>query len=223
MQKGSEWLQRWVPKYAWIPMAAWFTLNCLAFWGARWITPEDAYRNLALPIDHRLPMVPAFIVIYVLAFVSWFVGYALICREGPEGVGILLAEMLAKVICFAIFIILPTKMDKPPVEGHDIFSWMCRVVFSFDEPNVLFPSIHCLENWMIWRGMFSCRHISRAVKGGFFVYALLVFASTLLIKQHVIVDIPAAIVVGEIALWAGKKLRLGQRYAAWLHAREVTA
>ena len=39
---------------------------------------------------------------------------------------------------------------------------------------------------------------------------LLVFASTLLVKQHVLVDIPAGILVAELGLLLSTKLRAGR-------------
>lgn len=216
--KGG-WLRRNVPRYAVGPIIAWFTLNALVYWGARLINRHAVYHDLSLPIDRQLPFVGFFIIFYVLAYVSWFVGYILISREKPERCGVLFAEMLAKLLCLVIFIALPTALDRPPVAEQGIFGQLTRIIYYFDEPNTLFPSIHCLENWIIWRGMWGCASISKPVKGFFLVFALLVFASTLLIKQHVIVDIPAAIAVGEIGLWAERKLGLGKRYA--LRLREV--
>ncbi|MBQ9196770.1 MAG: phosphatidic acid phosphatase [Clostridia bacterium] len=217
-KKWADRLQRYVPRYAVWPMAAWFTLNALVYWGARLINRHAVYHDLSLPIDRQLPFVSFFIVFYVLAYVSWFIGYLLPCREKPEKCGVPFADMLAKLLCFAVFIAYPTCVDRPSAEGAGVFAWMTRVIYFFDEPNTLFPSIHCLESWVIWRGMWGCRSISRPVKAFFLAFALLVFASTLLIKQHVIVDIPAAIAVGEIGLWLERRLGLGRRYAR--HVRD---
>ena len=38
---------------------------------------------------------------------------------------------------------------------------------------------------------------------------LLVFASTLLVKQHVLVDVPAGILAAELGLFLANKCRLG--------------
>ena len=215
----NGWLERAVPRYAVWPLAAWFLLNAAVYWGARLINRHAVYHDLSLPIDGRLPFVSCVIVCEVLAYASWFLGYILICRESPEGCGVLVGEMIAKLRCLVIFVALPTRMEQPQVTEPGLFGWMTRVIYYVDEPDTLFPSIHCLENWVVWRGMWGCASISKPVKGFFFVFALLVFASTLLVKQHVLVDIPAAIVVGEIGLWAARRLGLGKRYA--LRLREV--
>ena len=213
-EKRGGWLQRLIPRYAWLPIAVWFVLNCSVYFGARLINRNAVYHDFTLPIDREIPMAPAFILIYVFAYVTWFAGFILICREGKEHCGPVFGEIIAKLICFVVFITVPTCMEKPPVTESGFFGWLCRFIFSFDEPNTLMPSIHCLENWVVWRGMAECPGIPKSVKAFFLVYALLVFASTLLLKQHVIVDIPSAILVGEIGLFAARKLHLGRRYAA---------
>lgn len=225
MKRLWKRLREWIPAYAVAPLIAWFTLNLAVYAGARAINHlrGAAYHDLSLPIDRLIPQVTPFIVIYVLAYVSWFIGFLLICRQGPARCGAVFGEMCAKLLCLVIFVALPTAMEKPAVTDRGFFGWLARFIFSFDEPDTLFPSIHCLENWVVWRGMWGCKGISKPVKTAFFVFALLVFASTLLVKQHVIVDIPAAIVVGEIGLAAARRLRLGERYAAWLKGREVMA
>ena len=38
-------------------------------------------------------------------------------------------------------------------------------------------------------------------------FAIFVFASVVFVKQHLILDIPAAILVGEIGLFLGNKLK----------------
>lgn len=211
----TEWLAEWLPAYCRVPLLVWFVLNCVVFFGARWINRNAVYHNFTLPIDRKLPMVPAFIVVYVLAYLSWIAGFWLIALQGPEACGVIFGEIISKFICLIIFITVPTEMEKPPVEDKNFFGWLCRFIFGMDEPNTLLPSIHCLENWMVWRGMLGFDTIPKAVKIFFFVYMLLVFVSTLLLKQHLIVDIPAAILVGEIGLWLAQRLQLGAHYAAW--------
>ena len=219
-------LTRLIPRYLWGPLIACLTVNLLAYYIPRavniWRLPR--YYDLSLPLDKSIPLVPAFILVYVAAFASWYVGYALICREGPEKCGVIFGDLIAKAICMVFFILLPTTLDRPEPTGSGPVMWLLRLIYAADTPpDNLFPSIHCLESWMVWRGMTRCTHLSRGLKIGYFVMALLVFAATLLVKQHVIVDLPAAVAVGEIGLLLSDKLRLGERFARWCHRREVTA
>ena len=217
------WLKRLFPRYSWGPLLACLTLNLFAYYVPRLINVARGvtYHNLALPLDGKIPFVPAFIVVYVAAYVSWYLGYALICRERPENCGVVFGEMISKMVCMACFVALPTLMaGRPEVTGQGFIPWLTRLIFASDTPaDNLFPSIHCMESWLAWRGMFGCRSLRRPVKAVFLGMALLVFASTLLVKQHVLVDIPAGILVGELGQFLSRRLRLGQRYARWAESR----
>lgn len=223
MKKWIDWLEKWVPRYAMLPIVACFLLNCVVYVGAKALTASAYHYDLSLPLDHQLPYVPAFVVIYVLAYVTWAIGFVLVAREKPEDSEPLFGEMIAKLFCFVIFVILPTTLQRPADTGGGFFGWGVSVIYFFDPPTALFPSIHCLENWVAWRGLFGRKTVSGLVKASFLVAALLVFLSTLLVKQHVLVDIPAAIAVSEIGLFISKKLHLGQRYADFCRSREVRA
>lgn len=223
MRKLIDWLEKWVPRHAMLPIVACFLLNCVVYVGAKALTAEAYHYDLSLPLDHQLPYVPFFVVIYVLAYVSWAVGFVLVARERPEDCEPLFGEMISKLFCFVIFVLLPTTLERPADTGSGFFGWGVSVIYFFDPPTALFPSIHCIENWIAWRGLFGRKTVGRGVKAAFLIMALLVFLSTLLVKQHVLVDIPAAIAVSEAGMLISRKLRLGQRYAAYWRSREVRA
>ena len=64
----------------------------------------------------------------------------------------------------------------------------------------LFPSIHCLDSWLCWRFLVKIEWIPKWYKWINFLFTLLVCASTVLVKQHLLVDIFAGIAVAEIGL-----------------------
>ena len=113
-------------------------------------------------------------------------------------------------------------MERPAVTGNDIFSRLVRFIYWTDVPNNLFPSIHCMESHLCWRGLARCRRVPKWVKIAAFILSLAIYASTVLVRQHLVLDIPAGILVGEIGLWISRRLRLGERYAArWRIAHEA--
>lgn len=116
-------------------------------------------------------------------------------------------EQIAKLLCLVIFLVMPTCMERPEVSGTDIFSQLTRFIYWADTPDNLFPSIHCLENWVLFRGALRCRKVGKRYKAGYFLFTLMVFASTLLVKQHLIADVFGGIIVGELGLWLADRLR----------------
>jgi hypothetical protein len=208
-----NWVKRHIPKYVLMPVLGCLAMNMLVYYGSRLFNLSMASYDLSLPLDHRIPLIPPFIVIYVLSFVYWWLSYVTIGSESPRMCGILFGEMIAKVICLAFFLLLPTSMERPEVTGNDIFSWMVRFIYFSDVPNNLFPSIHCMESHLCWRGLAKCSRVPKWVKIAAVVLSLTIYASTLFVRQHLLVDIPAGILVGEIGLWISRRLRLGERYA----------
>lgn len=73
----------------------------------------------------------------------------------------------------------------------------------------LLPSIHCLESWLCFRNALRFKGVPRWYLPLTALMTLLVFASTLLVKQHVLVDVPAGILAAELGLFLANKCRLG--------------
>ncbi len=223
MRRLTEWLKRIIPQNLWPLFIVWFVQNAAVYYVARLIIQGRPMHDMSLPLDHQIPFIPFFIVIYLAAYFTWIAGYVIISRGDPPRSEVILGTLIAKLLCFAVFILYPTTMTRPDFTGGGVFGWVTRVVYFFDQSNNLFPSIHCLENYIVWRGMLGRRDIALWIKWAFFLCMLLVFASTLFVRQHLLLDIPSAIIVGEIGLWLSRRLRLEERFTAWLKARRRAA
>lgn len=197
------------PTYSILPIAAMLGMNMVAYMGTRIFTTGRYHYNIESPLDRMLPLVPFFVVFYVLAFAQWITGYLLIGREKKEYCyRFFLGEIIAKAICLVIFLVFPTTLNRPEITGNGIFERLLAFIYSVDAADNLFPSIHCLESWMCWRG---CRKLTQTRLPGWFsganlVLTLLVFASTVLCKQHVLIDIAGGVAVVEIGLFLAPKI-----------------
>lgn len=161
---------------------------------------------MALPLDAKIPLYAPFVIIYILAYFQWIVGFICIARESKAHCRqIISGEIIAKIICMALFIAVPTEIEWPQVVGDGLFERLVRFIYWTDLPINLFPSIHCLDSWICFRGALGMRRVPKWYAPVMLAMTLLVFASTVLIKQHVFVDIPAAILVGELGLFVAKR------------------
>ncbi|PYI54040.1 hypothetical protein DLM86_15975 [Paenibacillus flagellatus] len=70
-------------------------------------------------------------------------------------------------------------------------------VYGSDNPVNCFPSTHVLTSYFIMRAFNSDRGIRRPLKIAVSTMAILIIASTVLLKQHVILDAVGAILVVE--------------------------
>ena len=195
-------------KYWWIPVFSMIVINCIAYSGSKLVTDSGFHFDISLPIDAALPFIPAFIIIYVLSYLQWVVGYGLIAAESRKVCyRVISSEIIAKLICLVIFLVLPTSMVRPENTGEGFCGWLTELIYLLDTPTTLLPSVHCLESWIIFRTAHKITRFKKWLVPLWFVFALLVFASVVFVKQHLILDIPAAILVGEIGLFLGKKFK----------------
>lgn len=206
MKAITKRLEKILPKYAWLPLLVAFTLNNFAYFVTRIFTTSMKHYKLETPIDSMIPVIPAFIIIYWGAYLFWVAGYCTIARSGKKAcLELVAADIIAKLICFLIFMILPTTAVRPEVAGSDVFSRALKVLYTIDPADNYFPSIHCLESWACFRGV--CRRGSNAritTRGIYFLAAVLVFLSTLFLRQHMVLDVIGGVLVFEVGMLIGR-------------------
>ena len=203
-----------IPGYAWLPLIALTLVALLTYWGTRLFSQELPHCDLSLPIDGKIPFVPAFSVIYVLAYFQWVIGFILIARDSRElCYTVLTGEIVSKLICAALFILIPTTMVRAEVNSSGIFSDLVRWLYAHDAADNLFPSIHCLDSLVCLHGAMRMKRTGKWLPRLTFPFTLLVFASTVLIKQHVLVDILAGILVCEIGQFVSRRTPVHKLFA----------
>ncbi len=191
--------EKWIPRYAYIPFVLVIAVNCFVFYVTRLLTANAPHYDVSIFLDDWIPFVPEFILVYILAIGQWVAILALAAREGKDFYyKATAAEMSSKVFVFLIFLFLPTSMERGQIQGNDIFDQLTRMIYTLDAPNNLFPSIHCLDSWVCLRVVCKMKTAPRWLKIGNALFSLLVFASVVLVKQHLFVDILGGIFIGEL-------------------------
>ncbi len=215
--KLKQKIENILPIYAWIPLLFAVVFNFAAYIGGNLISQNKYHYHIDLPIDAMIPVVPFFITFYVLAYVQWILGYIIICRESRERCfRVMTAEVTAKIICLLFFIFFPTTAERDMLTGDGIFIWLTNLVYSVDTPNNLLPSIHCLESYAVFRGAIGLKKTPKWYLPVMLFFSIGVFASTVFLKQHVIIDIPAGILVFELGLLITKLTRSDEKLSALL-------
>lgn len=202
-------LEKLIPKYMRLPVVCLLLLNVVTYFGTRFFTAGRTHYDWSLPIDDMLPLVTGMISVYILAFVQWVVGYIVIGRESRNlCYRMYSGEMIAKLICLFFFLCFPTTIMRPEITGIGIFDQLTKLIYSMDAPDNLFPSIHCLESYVCFRGAMYTKRVPIWYKYVMLVMTVLVFASTVLVKQHVVVDILGAVCAVEIGLLVSKRFKM---------------
>ena len=161
--------------------------------------------NVVSKLDLFFPTLTVFVVPYFIFFIFIFVA--------PYFIGVkdrLLLHrfttnfLISAIIGFLIFLIYPTYVDR------DVFNIKNKILYSiykYDVGGNACPSFHVLVTWCIWI-YFKQLVISNKLKIAVHILTYLIVFSTVLIRQHGLIDIPAAIVIVEAVNFLTKKYSL---------------
>jgi len=166
--------------------------------------------DAALPIDLWIPMVPEFIVFYMLGYLFVLVPCVLV-RERQAFYAATVVFCLMLSVAFLVFRYAPIHMEKSFAVGSDWFSRLAHFQQIKDTSYNNFPSLHVALNvyaycLIVWQ--------ARRISLWWLPLPLLIVSSTLLVKQHLFVDVLG----GLLLAWAGF---LGFRWLVGLRRRTV--
>ena len=213
MQKLLKGLTRILPAYGVFPVIFSFVFNCLVYSGSRMIAGGWYHHNIETGVDRSIPFVPEFLVIYFGCYVFWAVNYILIARQDRRSVyQFFTGDFISRCVCLVSFLAFPTTNTRPLITGSGLWNQAALWLYSIDAADNLFPSIHCLVSWFCYLGIRGRKEIPRWYQSVSMVIAILVFASTLLTKQHVIVDVAGGILLAEFCFFIGRKTDLYRIY-----------
>ncbi len=160
----------------------------------------DNYWVSWCPLDDQIPFVRQFVLIYVLWY-PLMLGMAawLLARDKRAFVRYAQAVVLGLSASIAIFVLFPSGQNLRPevVEGRGLTAWMVRAIYAADTNTNVFPSMHVVGTLAAMAAAFDSHSIPRWGKWSIAALGVLINASTVLIKQHSVLDI-----FGGIALFA---------------------
>ncbi len=145
------------------------------------------FTDIELRLDAHIPLVPAFVFAYLLYYV-WILLPVVALREREHFYHAVAAFTVLQLAAVVTFLVFPTYMTRPVVAGTGLARDLVRWLYSADQGCNLIPSLHVGHTVLV--AMFFRAQRSR----WFPLVALgtaLISASTVLIKQHYLVDVPA--------------------------------
>ena len=198
-----------IPRSVLICCAVLVAAQAAVYYAVRLPLPYLTQHVLTGPLDARIPFSPPWIVIYCLAFPFWLGSGLWIFMDGkPLAYRFTASYVLALLLSGAVYLIWPGTLVRPAVVGDDLFAAWVRLIYRIDSPTNLCPSLHVLLSWFCLRGALDAGSIPRWYKAFSAVFFLLVCCSVLFVKQHALIDVPAGVAFGELALQCGRIFRL---------------
>lgn len=158
--------------------------------------------DISIPLDNLIPFSPIWVIVYVLYYPAIILPFFMI-DDKPLFTQLSLAYLLVVALTVPFYFLFVVTIERPDIVTNCVFSRIVSFLYSIDNPVNLFPSQHVA---FIWTSAFFIRRKFAALGLGYIAFAILVSMSTVLIKQHYLLDIPAGFLVAFCAY------RLSLRY-----------
>lgn len=196
-------------EYRWIPPVITLAANFLAYFGTRLFTAGRYHYNLSGPVDSMLPILPWFITVYFGCYLFWAVNFWIqaISEGEKERYQFFTADFYARIVCMVCFMIFPTTNTRPVIAGDGFWEQALRFLYRIDAADNLLPSIHCMSSWTCWIAVRGKKEISLGYRIFSLLMAVLTFVSVLALRQHVILDIAAGVLVSELTWQFSKRTK----------------
>jgi membrane-associated phospholipid phosphatase len=165
--------------------------------GYVWSSTDVSARayDLSFFIDTLIPIVPVFIIFYLIGY--FFVFSFLFIKVDRDVFRLAVIHYVGILtISFLIFKIFPVYMDKDLALGSDIFSRLTYSQQTLDSPYNNFPSLHVSLN--LFTFFLLLGNLNDYLKKVYGLIAFLIIISTVLVKQHLFVDLIGGVLIGLI-------------------------
>ena len=165
-------------------------------------------------LDDVIPFLEIFVIPYVLWYLLIVVSLGYFALYNIESFKKLQTYIIiTQIIAMICYIAYPTRQDLRPesFERDNIFTRVVGFMYVFDTNTGVCPSLHCIGGFAIF---FAAVDMPRFRTKGwiafFLVFALMICASTVFMKQHSIVDFCAAlpvVAIGWLAVYLPAMLK----------------
>jgi membrane-associated phospholipid phosphatase len=175
-------------------MTGLFVLQLLVVYGLIQLLVSDGFVPVT-ELDYAIPTVPSFLAAYCLYYLIlplpfWSAYQQRSTQKSLFAVGA--TFFVAATICNTIFILFPTEIIRPTVNGTGFFAESLRFLHAVDGSVALLPSGHVTYSLV---AALTTMHMDRKLGIIIWLVAFLVMPATVLIKQHYILDVLGGILV----------------------------
>jgi len=164
---------------------------------------------LVSSFDDKIPLIKWFVYFYVIWYPMWIlVPYMISFYSKEKFLKYLTTILICIFTTLIIFIIYPTVMAEPTINGTDFTSKLLVLLFELGSPTKCIPSLHVVYAVMFALPLIKEEKIPKYIKVIIYFLVIGIILSTVLIKKHLIYDAISAIILCLVAWWLVNKFKL---------------
>lgn len=169
--------------------------------------------TLSLNLDNAIPFVPEFIYAYISFYILILaVPFILYLKNRASFYKYNVSLFITIIISFVIFVVFPTTVPRPTFEVQGITLWLVNTIYLLDTPSLCcLPSMHCVLCFLMIIYSIMTKDMKLYEKIIVTILSLLVVASTVFIKQHVIIDVILAFIITVVVIFMVDKFKLHEK------------
>ena len=184
-EKPKYWLALYVPVYL------------ILFFTVEHLVTENYYVSW-IPLDDKIPFCEYFVVFYSMWYPLLFAaGFYLMFTDGKRFNRYMYFLAVGFTASLVFCLIFPNGQDlRPdPMPRQNFFTWLLGRIYAADTNTNVIPSMHVIGCFAASAGLLSSPNAKRWIGWGSVALGLIICASTVLVKQHSILDVFIAIIV----------------------------
>ena len=196
-------MKKWIVEHPIRVNVIYWCIYIASFFAVERIVTTPQY-VISSPLDDMIPFTKYAIVFYVLWFpyIAYSLIYFVLKSEKRDFWKLSVSLMVSMMPTLLFYILMPNGIQLRPssVEGNDIFAWAVRLIWNSDNTCNVCPSLHVIVTVLIdmaWTTS-SITKDKPAWWWASHVVDILICASTVLLKQHSIIDVFCGIGVAVV-------------------------
>ena len=164
---------------------------------------QGEFHDMSRPVDKKIPLIPQSVYIYAMWYpLLFFYPIYLYSLSRAVWLVYLMAIGLNEIVSLVIYALYPTSFQRPEPPDSMLSGKILRLLYVLNYKGLnCMPSMHCSQCFIILLSACFCgmSGVMPAVPAiGVGILAVMIVESTVLTKQHVIMDMLAALPVGIV-------------------------
>lgn len=153
-------------------------------------------------LDNYIPFVKEMVVPYLFWYIYIVIALVYLGFNSKDDFYKLTGFMfIGMTLCFFIYLLFPNGQNlRPSIVENDFFSNLIKNIYISDTPTNSAPSMHVLDSIAVHLAITRCNKLKnkRYIKYTSAIIMGLIIASTVMIKQHSIIDVIYGIILSLI-------------------------